>query len=67
MKRTNIAIDPRLIREAMRITGARSQREAVDIALRRLVDKESLYKALAALRGRLPWKGDIGAGRRDRS
>ena len=67
MRRTHIAIDPRPIREAMRITGARSRREAVDITLRRIVDKESLYKAIAGLRGKLRWIGDIDAGRRARS
>jgi len=64
MGRTNIEIDEELVQEAMRLTGARTKREAVDIALRRLVDKGSLYRAARRLRGKLPWKGDVDAWRR---
>ena len=46
MARTNIVLDEKLTAEALRITGARSKREAVDIALRRLVEQESLNCAL---------------------
>ena len=67
MGRTNIEIDDSLVERAMRLTGARSKREAVDIALRRLVEKGTLYRALRRLRGRLPWQGDVDAGRRSRS
>ncbi len=35
--RTNIELDDRLIAEAMRLTGAGSKRETVDLALRELV------------------------------
>ncbi|PKL96732.1 MAG: DUF2191 domain-containing protein [Gammaproteobacteria bacterium HGW-Gammaproteobacteria-8] len=35
--RTNIVLDDRLINEAMRLSGARSKREAVDRALREMV------------------------------
>ena len=46
MGRTNIEIDDALVEKARRLTGAKSKREAVDIALRRLVQKGSLYRAL---------------------
>jgi Arc/MetJ family transcription regulator len=59
MGRTNIVIDSALVDKAMRLTGARSKREAVDIALRRLVEKGELYRAIRRLRGRLEWNGDI--------
>ena len=39
MARTNIELDGRLVERAMRLTGARTKREVVDIALRRLVEK----------------------------
>jgi predicted nucleic acid-binding protein len=45
MGRTNIELDDRLIEQAMRLTGARTKREVVDIALRRLVEKGTLYRA----------------------
>lgn len=64
--RTNIVLDDRLVREAMRVTGARTKREVVHLALRRVVDKGSLYRALKGLRGRLRWDGDVDAWRRAR-
>ncbi len=63
MARTNIDIDEKLMRQALALTGARSKREAVEIALTRLVQKGSVYRALRKLRGRLPWQGDIRAWR----
>jgi Arc/MetJ family transcription regulator len=50
----------------MRLTGASSKREAVEIALRRLVEKGTLYRAIRRLRGKLSWEGDISALRTDR-
>jgi Arc/MetJ family transcription regulator len=58
--RTNIEIDEKLITKVIELTGARSKREAVEIALRRLVEKGTIYRALRRLRGKLPWKGDVG-------
>ena len=66
MARTNIVLDDRLIAKAMRVTGARSKREAVDVALRMLVQQRETYAGLRALRGRLHWEGDVSAGRRNR-
>jgi len=37
--RTNIVLDDRLVAEAMRLTKARSKREAVHLALRDLVNR----------------------------
>jgi Arc/MetJ family transcription regulator len=66
MARTNIELDDELVARAMKLTGARTKREVVHIALRRLVEKGTLYRHLRELRGRLPWEGDIDAGRRAR-
>ena len=66
MGRTNIVIDDRLIRQAMKVTGARSKREAVDIALRKLVDLAPVYRGLLELRGKMKWEGDLRAWRRNR-
>lgn len=63
MARTNIDIDEKLIQKAIKLTGARSKREAVEIALRRLVEKGSLYSAIRKLRGKLEWSGDLDAWR----
>lgn len=67
MARTNIEMDERLVEKAMRLTGARTKREVVDIALRRLVDKGSLYRAVRRLRGKLAWEGDVDAWRSGRT
>lgn len=37
--RTNIVIDDKLIKQAMKATGAKTKREAVDIALRKVARK----------------------------
>jgi Arc/MetJ family transcription regulator len=66
MGRTNIEIDDELVEKAMRFTGARTKREVVDIALRRLVQKASLYRKIRRLRGKLEWDGDIDAWRSER-
>jgi Arc/MetJ family transcription regulator len=67
MARTNIEIDDGLVEKAMRLTGANTKREVVDIALRRLVEKGSLYRALRRLKGELVWDGDVHAWRSART
>ena len=67
MARTNIEIDDGLVERAMRLTGARTKREVVDIALRRLVEKGSLYRSLRRLKGKLEWEGDVAAWRNART
>jgi Arc/MetJ family transcription regulator len=59
MSRTNIVIDDKLVHEAIRMTGAKTKREAVDVALRRLVEKGTLYRKLRGLKGKLHWDGDL--------
>ena len=48
--RTNIVLDDRLVKDAMKLTGAKSKREVVDIALRRLV-KQNRQKDILDLVG----------------
>ena len=64
MARTNIVLDDDLIRRAMRVSGDKTKREAVDRALREMVARRPVYRALRKLRGRLPWEGDVDAWRR---
>ena len=66
MGRTNIVLDDGLIRQAMRVSGAKTKRQAVDRALRELVARASVYRALRKLRGKLPWDGDVRTLRRRR-
>lgn len=67
MGRTNIELDDALLEKAMRLTGARTKREVVEIALQRLVHKGTLYRAALRLRGKLTWDGDVAASRSSRS
>jgi Arc/MetJ family transcription regulator len=66
MGRTNIVLDDGLIKQAMQISGAKTKRQAVDRALRELVARGSVYRALRKLRGRMPWDGDVSTWRRRR-
>ena len=66
MSRTNIFLDDRLVRQAMTLTGAKTKREVVDTALRHLVKRRSVYRALLELEGKLPWEGDLTASRKSR-
>ncbi|HEX9774766.1 MAG TPA: type II toxin-antitoxin system VapB family antitoxin [Actinomycetota bacterium] len=63
--RTNINIDDGVLREAQRLTGARTKREAVDIALRELVARHQRAEILK-LRGKVRWEGDLEVSRRGR-
>ncbi len=62
--RTNIEIDDNLMDEALKTTGLKTKREAVDLALRTLVRLQR-QKATREFRGRLAWQGDLEAMRRD--
>jgi Arc/MetJ family transcription regulator len=64
--RTNIEIDDEVMREAQRLTGVPTKREAVDLALRELVARHRRLGILE-LRGRVHWEGDLAASRRVRA
>jgi Arc/MetJ family transcription regulator len=63
--RTNIEIDDQLMRQAMRSSGARTKRAAVEEALRLLVQTRG-QASLRRLRGKVAWEGDLHASRLDR-
>ena len=64
--RTNIEIDDEVMREVQRLTGVRTKREAVDLALRELVARHRRLGILE-LRGRVHWEGDLTESRRGRT
>jgi Arc/MetJ family transcription regulator len=47
--RTNIVLDDRLVKEAMRLSKARTKREAVDRALREFVSRNKQRDVLALI------------------
>jgi Arc/MetJ family transcription regulator len=64
--RTNIEIDDEVMREAQRLTGVKTKRETVDLALRELVARHHRLGILD-LRGRVHWEGDLDSSRRGRT
>ncbi len=63
--RTNIEIDDKLMKDALRATGAKTKKEAVELGLRTLLDLRAQEKA-RELRGKITWEGDLNANRTDR-
>lgn len=62
--RTNIVIDDGLMAEALRTTGFKTKREAVEAGLRLLLKLQSQAQ-LRGARGKLAWEGDLDAMRSD--
>ena len=62
--RTNIVIDDRLMKRAMRAAGTATKRETVERGLKLLVRLKA-QEGLRAIRGKLRWEGDLDAMRRD--
>lgn len=62
--RTNIVIDDKLMADALRVTGFKTKREAVEAGLRVLLKLQSQAQ-VRTLRGKLAWDGDLDAMRTD--
>jgi Arc/MetJ family transcription regulator len=56
--RTNIDIDDRLLKEAMKATGQKTKKATVEEALREIVKITGQRQALEELRG-MGWEGDL--------
>jgi Arc/MetJ family transcription regulator len=63
--RTNIEIDDRLMRKAMRSTKARTKRATVEAGLRLLIQTRA-QTSIRRLRGKVQWDGDLDRSRRGR-
>ena len=62
--RTNIVIDPKLMGEALKLSGASTKRQVVEDSLKLLIQvkrQERIRKA----RGKLKWVGNLDSMRRD--
>lgn len=62
--RTNIVIDDELMADAMKASGARTKREAVELGLKTLLRLRRQLD-IRRYRGKLPWSGDLDAMRTD--
>jgi Arc/MetJ family transcription regulator len=56
--RTNIEINDRLMRQAMRSSGARTKKATVEAGLRLLVETHE-QGLIRRLRGKVRWEGDL--------
>lgn len=62
--RTNIVIDDALMDEALRATGVKTKREAVELGLKSLIRLKK-QERIKDFRGALKWEGDLEVMRRD--
>ena len=62
--RTNIEIDDTLMKDALRATGAKTKREAVELGLKTLI-RLRLQEKARELKGKITWEGDLNAMRTD--
>jgi Arc/MetJ family transcription regulator len=62
--RTNIVIDDRLMADALKASGLKTKRDAVEAALQLLV-RTRAQEELRKLRGKINWQGDLEAMRLD--
>ncbi|WP_326547731.1 type II toxin-antitoxin system VapB family antitoxin [Mycolicibacterium sp. ND9-15] len=65
MTRTNIDLDDKLVAEVMRRFGVATKKDAVDLALRRLVGAPLTREFVLGLEG-IGWEGDLEEMRTDR-
>jgi Arc/MetJ family transcription regulator len=64
--RTNIDISDRLMRQAMRHSGARTKKATVEAGLKMLIDTHA-QTAIRRLRGKVRWEGNLDESRRGRA
>ena len=63
--RTSIEIDEKLMKDALKATGAKTKRAAVELGLKTLVMLRS-HENARQLKGKITWEGDLNAMRTDR-
>ena len=62
--KAEVQLDDSLVTQAMEVSGCRSPQEVVETSVRLLVRMKS-QEHLLALRGELPWEGNLDQMRRD--
>ncbi len=66
MSRTNIELDDELVARAMRLYNLRTKREAIQLALERLVGTRAMTKDEQLAMEGTGWEGDLDEMRQDR-
>ena len=62
--RTNIVIDDQLMADALKATGLKTKREAVELGLKTLIRLKQQEK-IKAFKGKLKWEGNLEEMRRN--
>lgn len=65
MLRTNIELDEKLVKEALKLTGIKTKKELVNFALKELVQKIR-RKKLLEIEGKIEWTGNLDKMRKSR-
>ncbi len=63
--RTNIVIDDNLMADALKVTGLKTKREAVELGLKTLI-KLKKQENIKRFRGKLRWEGNLDEMRTDK-
>jgi Arc/MetJ family transcription regulator len=63
--RTNVVIDDKLMADALKASGARTKREAVELGLKTLL-QIGRQAEVRRLKGKVNWEGDLEAMRRNK-
>jgi len=65
MGRTNVVLDDKLVEEAKKISGEKTSRGIIDLALREFIAGKK-RKGILAWKGKFRWEGDLDQMRRPR-
>lgn len=58
MAKINIDLDDKLVAEGMKLTGCKTKKELISLALRELVARK-IRRKLLELEGKISWVGDL--------
>ncbi len=63
--RTNIVLDDKLVEEGMKLTGVKTKKELVNLALKELIERRK-KKSFLKFEGKIEWEGSLDEIRRTR-
>lgn len=63
--RTNIVLDDKLVEEGMKLTGVKTKKELVNLALKELIERRK-KKNFLKFEGKIEWEGSLDEIRRTR-
>lgn len=57
--RTNIDLDDKLVKKGLKLTGLKTKKDLVNLALKELVERRNRRLGLLELQGNVHWEGDL--------